>query len=248
MRYKVVVEAKTNEIPIEYRRGVMSLFKTMLGDISNGMYMDKYYPDIRKTTDEGVAQLKPNPFTFSVKLYKPKFTSESVVLEKKEFEIIFSTDDQMTALIFHNGFLGKKDKWMKFGNTEIKINKIYDYKEQVIEVNGINIKMLSPLCIREHNKENNKDYYYSSMREKFKVQAEEVISTQLEARGFSKKDREVKIDCIREVKTVVTHYGQKIEVSLGEFRLEGNKKALTSLYLSGIGSRSSAGFGLFDLL
>ena len=49
---------------------------------------------------------------------------------------------------------------------------------------------------------------------------------------------------INSKKTVVFHYGNYIECSLGEFVLNGDKAIINYLLQSGIGSRKSAGFGL----
>ena len=105
--------------------------------------------------------------------------------------------------------------------------------------------MLSPLCIREHNREENKDSYYSVASDSFEDKANEIIKEQLIESGFD--DERVtgfSIQPINSKKTVVFHYGNYIECSLGEFVLNGDKAIINYLLLSGIGSRKSAGFGL----
>ena len=50
-------------------------------------------------------------------------------------------------------------------------------------------------------------------------------------------------------KTVVTHYGSKIECSLGNFVIQAKDKAVINHFLKyGIGSRKSAGFGFAELI
>lgn len=237
MRNIIIFETKDLLMPIEYRKGIMSFFKGLLKEVNNGEYSEKYYKDtITK------------PYSFATKLYEPKFSKDTVEIGKKEFELIFSTVDPLTGLIFSNGFLRKKGKWFKFGETEIKVKKIISLHTKKIDSDEINIKMLSPLCVREHSKVGNKDYYYSTNNEKFRVKAEEVIKKQLIDAGYSEKKSTVEIYPINSKKTVVTHYGQKVEVSLGMFKLIGNPEALKELYLAGIGSRSGAGFGLFEII
>ena len=47
---------------------------------------------------------------------------------------------------------------------------------------------------------------------------------------------------------MVKHYGKYIDVTTGMFEIQANKRILQYLYNSGIGSRSSAGFGMVDLV
>ena len=49
-------------------------------------------------------------------------------------------------------------------------------------------------------------------------------------------------------RTIIKNYGIKFPVSMGIFKVEGNKEILDYLYKSGIGSKSSAGFGMVDIL
>ena len=59
--------------------------------------------------------------------------------------------------------------------------------------------------------------------------------------GFSIKPIEAK-------KTVIRHYNQMIEASLGCFEISGDNMLLNYLYSCGVGSRTSAGFGMFEVL
>ena len=58
----------------------------------------------------------------------------------------------------------------------------------------------------------------------------------------------IKITPIRPKKTVVKHYNQFIESSIGSFILEGNPAVLDYLYKACVGSRRSSGFGLFEVI
>lgn len=49
-------------------------------------------------------------------------------------------------------------------------------------------------------------------------------------------------------KTVVYHYKNYIECSLGSFSINADKSVINYLLKSGIGSRKSAGFGFAELL
>ena len=49
-------------------------------------------------------------------------------------------------------------------------------------------------------------------------------------------------------KVIIKFYEKQIECSAGTFKLEGNKELLNYLYKAGIGSKHSAGFGMFQLI
>jgi len=61
------------------------------------------------------------------------------------------------------------------------------------------------------------------------------------AEGFS-------IEPILAKKTVVKHFDIMLEASVGAFLIKGNPLLLNFLYLGGMGSRRSGGFGLFELI
>ncbi len=104
--------------------------------------------------------------------------------------------------------------------------------------------MLSPLCIREHNEEKNKDYYYSIQHKDFFEITNKKINRQLIDSGIN---GEVEMIYVSGKKMVVKHYGIFIECTIGRILLKGDKKALQHLYENGIGSRKSAGFGMFEI-
>lgn len=109
--------------------------------------------------------------------------------------------------------------------------------------------MISPLCVREHKEDGNKDYYYSVEKEGFADKAKEIIAEQLLSEGFSKNlTEDVEIIPINAKKTVVYHYSTYIECSIGDFVINGDKSIINYFLKYGIGSRKSAGFGFAELI
>ena len=160
-------------------------------------------------------------FSFAVNLPNPKFSKSEIALGQK-----------------CNNFSAP------LGNVFILTN-ISQIGDKTASSSTALVKMLSPLCIREHNRGENKDSYYSVASESFEKKANKIIQEQLIESGFD--DERVKsfsIQPINSKKTVVFHYGNYIECSLGEFVLNGDKAIINYLLQSGIGSRKSAGFGL----
>jgi CRISPR-associated endoribonuclease Cas6 len=213
----------------------LSFFKKALSEIADGKYYEKYYfkPERRN-------------FSFAVNLPNPKFSKSEITLEENRFRITFSTSDKMTGFVFMSAFIKQKGNPLSapLGNV-FTLTNISQIGDKTTSSNTALVKMLSPLCIREHNRGENKDSYYSVASDNFEEKANEIIKEQLVNSGFD--DERVKgfsIKPLNSKKTVVFHYGNYIECSLGEFVLNGDKAIINYLLQSGIGSRKSAGFGL----
>nr|WP_294669384.1 CRISPR-associated endoribonuclease Cas6 [uncultured Ruminococcus sp.] len=235
MKILLQFQLKNNKLPIDYRRVILSFFKKALSEIADGKYYEKYYfkPERRN-------------FSFAVNLPNPKFSKSEITLGKNEFRITFSTSDKMTGFVFMSAFIKQKGNNFSapLGNVFILTN-ISQIGDKTASSSTAIVKMLSPLCIREHSRDENKNSYYSVASESFEKKANKIIQEQLIESGFD--DERVKgfsIKPLNSKKTVVFHYGNYIECSLGEFVLNGDKAIINYLLQSGIGSRKSAGFGL----
>lgn len=235
MKILLQFKLKNNKLPIDYRRVILSFFKKALSEIADGKYYEKYYfkPERRN-------------FSFAVNLPNPKFSKSEITLGNNEFRITFSTSDKMTGFVFMSAFIKQKGNNFSapLGNVFILTN-ITQIGDKTASSSTALVKMLSPLCIREHSRDENKNSYYSVASESFEIKANKIIQEQLIESGFD--DERVKgfsIKPLNSKKTVVFHYGNYIECSLGEFVLNGDKAIINYLLQSGIGSRKSAGFGL----
>lgn len=235
MKINLQFQLKNNKLPIDYRRVILSFFKKALSEIADGKYYEKYYfkPERRN-------------FSFAVNLPNPKFSKSEITLGKNEFRITFSTSDKMTGFVFMSAFIKQKGNNFSAPLENVFIlTNISQIGDKTASSSTALVKMLSPLCIREHNRGENKDSYYSVASESFEKKANKIIQEQLIESGFD--DERVKgfsIKPLNSKKTVVFHYGNYIECSLGEFVLNGDKAIINYLLQSGIGSRKSAGFGL----
>lgn len=235
MKILLQFKLKNNKLPIDYRRVILSFFKKALSEIADRKYYEKYYfkPERRN-------------FSFAVNLPNPKFSKSEITLGKNEFRITFSTSDKMTGFVFMSAFIKQKGNNFSapLGNVFILTN-ISQIGDKTASSSTALVKMLSPLCIREHSRDENKNSYYSVASDNFEEYANKIIQEQLINSDFD--DERVKgfsIKPINSKKTVVFHYGNYIECSLGEFVLNGDKAIINYLLQSGIGSRKSAGFGL----
>ncbi len=236
MRIKLKLLVEGNEITTEYRRAFMHYFKSALQLLEGVQAYDMFYND----------DLKSRGLTFAFKFAEPKFGKDKITLGSNVVEVNISTAELKKALVINNAFTKLLHKNVKFADGNIKLTSISINEGKTVANNEIFIKMMSPLCVREHSTEKS-DFYYSVNNEKFEEKANYLLKEQIK-NELDLIDVNFKIEKINNKKTVVTHYEQKIESSIGEFKLTGDIKILQYLYDNGIGSRKSAGFGMFDFV
>jgi len=239
MRFKIQLQLKNNQLPLDYRPAVISLFKHSLTVYQDGKHFNTYY-------DIGKNKL----FTFSVDIPSNNFDRNSITVPGKEISIMFSTGTDTIAIVFFNALLMQKNIAfpLALGNS-MTITNLIIMDEIPIGSDTIFVRFKSPLCVRQHIKESNKDIYYSYEKEGFNTALNKVLEWQITnsnlpatfLRGFSL----VPVQC---KKTVVLHFKQYIEVTLGMFKLTGNIALLNYFYANGIGSRKSSGFGMMDII
>ncbi|MBP2657196.1 MAG: cas6 [Firmicutes bacterium] len=239
MRFKIQLQLKNNQLPLDFRPAVISLFKHSLTVYQDGKHFDTYY-------DIGKSKL----FTFSVNIPSSNFGRDFITVPSKEISIMFSTGNNTTGIVFFNALLMQKNIAfpLAFGNYMTITNMIIN-NEIPIMSDTISVIFKSPLCVRQHIKEGNKDIYYSYEKEGFNTALNNVLEWQITnsnlpatlLKGFSL----VPVQC---KKTVVLHLKQYIEVTLGVFKLTGNIALLNYFYANGIGSRKSSGFGMMEII
>lgn len=239
MRFKLSFELEKNEIDIDYRRNILSWIKHSVEESNNELYL-KLYGD--KTPIKKI-------YTFAPVLVKPKFENDRVILKERNLTIYFSAYNYIEFMDIINCFIKQKGKAFKIKNNIIILQNIELLPEQTITENSINIKMLSPLIVRDHDKNTRRDMYYSFRHENFAKTLKINISGQLENEGIDVNLLEnFEIIPIEPKKTVVKVYEQQIECSLNTFKLIGDKLLLEYLYKAGMGSKKGLGFGMFKII
>jgi CRISPR-associated endoribonuclease Cas6 len=240
MRFKIDLELKNEYLSLDYRPAIISLFKHCLTVYDRGKYFSTYY-------EIG----KDKPFTFAVGIPGSTFTKEMILVPNKRINITFSTNDIGTGIVFFNAFSMQKNKFYPLAyENQMVIKDILIEKEVAITTSTIDVMFKSPLCVREHNKENNKDTYYSYEKEGFNEALNRVLKLQIANSNTLSVSilEKFSIMPIRCKKTVVRHLSQYVEVTIGTFSLTGNIALLNYLYTNGIASRKSSGFGLIEII
>ena len=242
MRCSLTLELKEASFPIEYRAVILSYIKNAISKCNNGKYYDKFF----KNTNQ-------KDYCFSVVLPKSKFNKEKIELENKEIRIFFSTgNSEKTGLILFNAFIAQKNKSYPLQNNNVMILKSIAIQKQELISNSRAIfktTLGSGICVREHDRDTNKDKYYVYSDNEFREKIKSVVMNQVIKVGFTEEEaNEVKINPIQCKKVVAKHYRRYIDITTGIFEIQGNNEILQYFYNEGIGSRKSAGFGMVDLV
>ncbi|MBZ4645989.1 MAG: cas6 [Clostridia bacterium] len=242
MRLKIEFDLKHESLISDYRRCFLSYIKKALEDYGGNEAREMFFKG-----QEPIVK----PYTFSVMLPGAVFHEEKIQLSSKSIALYFSTYDFASAITFYNSFL--KQKQIPFvlpDNNRMTMTRISSEKEKLIRKDTIKIRMMAPLCVREHSREGNKDNYYTFEDHNFEKRLREIIKWQI--KHLPKLDQKIAdtltIKPLKARRTIVRYYGQLLDVSLGTFLLSADPLLLNYLYMEGIGSRRGSGFGMFDVI
>ncbi|KAF2955461.1 CRISPR-associated endoribonuclease Cas6 [Marinitoga sp. 38H-ov] len=234
MKLKLIFNLKSKEIPKDYRRIFLSFIKKTLESYDKSVF-EEYF----KNKDPILKD-----YTFSVYFGKCRF-EETIKIENDNISMFFSTHSYKTGLYFYNAFMSMKFIEFSIKNNVLKLNNIIKLPEKNVYKNEITIKTLSPILIREHNKEEDKYYYFDERN------AIDILKNNINYQYnklFKCENDELDIKVLDFKKTTVLNYNKKLKSNLGIIKISGDKKMLDFIYKSGIGSKRSLGFGMVDII
>lgn len=237
MRYKLYFDLENENISIQYRKNILSFIKKSLQE-----YEEKQYKKFYNERDNII-----KPFTFAVFFKDSKFNGDNIIVNSKAMELNMSAEDYNTGIVLYNSFNHQRNKKFSLNNNSMTLKNIILIPEKQIDNEEITVKFLSPLVVRSRT--DNKDYYYSYNNSEFLNILKVNVKIQLQSSNLPETLVEtLNIQPINAKKTVVKFYEKQIESSIGTFKLSGNVNLLSYLYRSGIGSKHSAGFGMFEII
>lgn len=242
MRFKLDFMVDQSEINIDYRRLILSYIKNALSQSVNGDLLDRYYMDTN-TKD----------FTWTLIVSRPQFTKEKLQFANNRFSLIFSSDDKrQTGMYLMLAFLNQKNKrYPAEDGNYIYLKNIVQLNQK--EINDTTVRFVtmpgSSIVVREHNRETNRDKYYTCEDEGYADKLEQALKTQAEMAGFAQAAvAGIKVHSVTGKKVVVKHYGIYLDATIADFTVSGENEILQHFYLNGACSRRSAGFGMLDIM
>lgn len=235
-----------NRLPLEYRRLILSLLKKAIGSVD---------PDIPLQTFDKIGDLYNEkvvkPYSFSVFLSHPKFLKDEIELEGNEVKIIYSTSDFYIPLNLYSAFQ-KRDKFIHTYHSNgkeyiISFKKAHKVHNSPIFQEVATFKTLSPVVVREHDKETNQDKYYTDPEDENFIRLL-TENTKEKAKRYLDKVPKFKIVAAKTKRVPVKHYNRYVEANLGVIKIEGDSELLQLVYDIGLGSSCSQGFGLLETI
>lgn len=237
MRFKLYFKLENSELPIQYRKSILSFFKLSLSEYNQEFY--KRFYNERDTIIKG--------YTFSTYFKNMKIEDEKVIVEDKCFDLNVSAYNYEDAIILYNAFNHQRNKKFSLYRNSWILQDIEIISEKKIDGDSATIKFLSPLCARSRS--DCKDYYFSYADKKFEDTVRINIKEQLKITDFPEAIVDTfGITPINAKKIVVKYYEKQIECSTGTFKIDGDRELLEYLYKAGMGSNHSAGFGMFQII
>jgi CRISPR-associated endoribonuclease Cas6 len=126
--------------------------------------------------------------------------------------------------------------------------KVSDY---TVESSEVTLHMQSPICVYSTNPELKKTYFYSPDDAEFVEMVNASFKRKYQAYYGIEPDSDICITPLRVTskdRTLTKYKGFYITAWNGIYFLEGKRKYLDFLYQTGLGSKTSQGFGMFDVL
>lgn len=238
MQIDLTFKLDNQTIPADYRKSIVSFFKETLTKYNKELF-DLWYS---KTT------LKP--FCFTIYLYHPTFEKEKIILSNDIITVHIKSDISKETIEFYNALLLRKKENMEFKlkNNSMTLIKIRTSIIKNCYEDEVAIKFDSPLVVRWHDKNSNKETYYTADDDEFESILKENIASTLERLGYTANLSDFNIMPINAKSTIVKIYNGSVKASLGTFKLKGNSRLISLLNKIGLGSMRSSGFGYFRIL
>lgn len=231
MRFEIKLIFQEAKVPIDYKRKILSLFKQVMNE---------------QLREEVYGEHKMRNFTFSPYMKVKKISKQHIELESREIKVFLSIDGAKKSLIFLNSFRQAKSKKYSFGSGSVEVLGIKSLNEKKVKEETVIFKTMSPIAIREKLK-SGKDWYHELNESGIEV-LKKNIAHQLRYEFPRGLLEELEIDPIKTRRTVTTNYNVRFPVTFGTFVMKGNKRILETLYKRGLGSRTSMGYGMLEIL
>ena len=122
--------------------------------------------------------------------------------------------------------------------------------DETIVSEGIRIKMRTPISVYSTDKDTGKSYYYTPQEQEFyQLVNENFLRKYFAYTGVVPSSGIIlnPVNIVQKDKFVTNYKGYYISGWKGTYELYGEPKYLDFLYQTGLGSRNSQGFGLFDV-
>lgn len=145
----------------------------------------------------------------------------------------------------------KQKKFPLPNGNSITLKKINQLREHLITNSKVTFRTVvgGGIVVRDHNRETNKDKFYTVADSNFEEKLIEILNIQAREAGFSESAAQnIKFTAMQCRKILVKAFGIYVDTTIGIFTLEANSDLLQYFYQAGLGSKHSQGYGLLDVI
>lgn len=227
-------------LPVDHIRCFISFLKKSLQEADLEAYQALY--------ETGSPVLKP--YTFSLFLPQRKVEAGFLRLGSPKIRMTFSCSDLGLAIAFLNGFTKQKKQLFPLPNQNaMTLVRFTTEMHPTVTENTLVIRFLSPLLVLERERESRKNCYLTWEADRFSHQLKENLSNQLVQLGMTDLSLSgFELTPLKPKRVGHRVYGQLVLGNSGIYQLKGQPALLQYLLESGLGSRRSSGFGLFEII
>ena len=222
-------------IPLDYRKGFMSLIKESLRASSEREFERVYGGRAGRNIVFNCC------FGKDMRIGKK---DETIILNSPTFLFELSSPDTKLIAMIYNG-LRKNREYAIFG-SKIKLKEIKPVNTLIRAKDRIRVRSVCPILVKSSPDNGSRyllpgeDAFYGSLNHFCKVRYEEYFSEEFKG--------SVELLPIELKRVVVKHMGTYHTGFKGIFELISSTNMLQFLYDSGIGTRTSQGFGMLELI
>lgn len=232
MKLILGLELLSEAVDLNYRESILSFIKHILSEKYPDDFIQLYTVPIMKS------------YSYSVYFPNAKLYENSIHTNKQMSVTITSCDKILIAKLYNAAlFMKYKNYPMRDNSMTLKKVRLDTYIPKIKERNLV--KFLSPLVIRK--REDNKDTYLNFDDQEFNQYVNISIENLCNQLGITPCGT-IKLTPFNAKRTVIKQDNLFFEANLGTFVLEGDKDIISLLYQTGIGSRRSQGFGMFEII
>jgi len=222
-------------IPLDYRKGFMSLIKESLKDSSSDEFERVYGKRAGRNIVFNCC------FGKDMRIDKKR---ENIVLNSPTFLFELSSPDTKLIAMIYNG-LRKNREYAIFG-SKIKLKDITPVNTLIRSKDRIRVRSVCPILGKSSPDSGSRyllpgeESFYGCLNHFCKVRYEEFFSEEFKG--------SVELLPLELKRVVVKHMGTYHTGFKGIFELSSTSKMLQFLYDAGIGIRTSQGFGMLELI
>lgn len=242
MRFCIELLLDKDKINKDKNRIISYILKLLMEKESKKVYQDMFEKNKTKSKD----------LSFSMYMGQGvNFLRDKIEIPSRKVLVNFTTSDPVIGVGIYNSFIENEGLEIPIEDNLFTINRISLKKTRPIIRKNIRFTTKSPIVVREHDGDNTKTYYHDLSTRKGKDVFLRNLKYQIKDhfQDIGERDlRDLDIQVIKNKIVNVKHYNIVIPSNIGEYEICGKPYILKYLYLSGVGSRRTQGFGYIDII